>query len=81
MSDLLEAGVAGAVGGAVQPGGADVLQPGQQLEAEQVAEREPDDARAVGVDVVGFDLGVGAVAQQPSIIAATSEAEQARSWL
>ena len=42
-----------------------MLQPWQQLETEPVAEREANDAGAVGVGVVGFDLGVGAVAQQP----------------
>lgn len=47
--DLVEAGVARVVGGPVQAGRADVLQPGEQLEAEEVAEREADHRGAVGV--------------------------------
>ena len=49
---------------AVQADAADVLQPGQQAEVEQLGEREPDDGGAVGVDVVRLDLGVRAVPQQ-----------------
>jgi len=37
---------------------------GQQLEAEQLGEGEAHEAGAVGVGVVGLDLGVGAVPQQ-----------------
>ena len=50
--------------GGVELDRADVLQPGQELEAEQLGEREPHEAGAVGVGVVGLDLGVGAVPQQ-----------------
>ncbi len=63
--DLLQARVGRAIGGPVQAGRADVLQPRQQPEAEQVTEREADDAGAVSVGVVGLDLGVAAAAQQP----------------
>ena len=49
--------------GPVEPRCADVLQPRQQREAEQVGEGEPDLGRAVGVDVVGLDRHVGAVPQ------------------
>jgi len=62
--DLLEPFVGRSVIGAVERGAGDVLQPGQQAEAEQVAEREADDRGAVRVGVVGLDLRVGAVAQK-----------------
>ncbi len=52
------------VGGAVQADAADVLQAGQQLEVEQLGEREPDHRGAMGVDVLGLDLGVRAVPQK-----------------
>ena len=51
--------------GQVEPGCADVLQPGQQLVAEQPGEGEPDHRGAVGVDVVGLDRHLGAVVEQP----------------
>ena len=62
----LQPGRVRAVRRPVQPGGADVLQPGQQPVAEQVGEREPDHAGAVGVGVVRGDLrvGVGGVPDQ-----------------
>jgi hypothetical protein len=63
--DLLEPVVGRSVIGAVERGAADVLEPGQQAEAEQVAEREADDRGAVRVGVVGLDLRLGAVAQEP----------------
>ena len=61
--DLLEAFVACPVERTVKRRAADVLQPWEQPEAEQVAEREPDDGGAVGVGVVVLDLSVGAVAK------------------
>ena len=45
-------------------GAPDFLQAREEPEAEEVAEREPDDGRAVGVGVVGLELRVGAVVQQ-----------------
>ncbi|GAA3368301.1 hypothetical protein GCM10020367_06120 [Streptomyces sannanensis] len=47
----------------VQPRGAHVAQPGQQVEAEHVGEGEPDDRGAVRVGVLPVDLQVGAVPQ------------------
>ena len=61
---------------AIQALAGDVLQPGQQPEAEEVREREPDDGCAVRVDVVAVDPAVVQWRRTPSIIAATSEAEQ-----
>lgn len=55
---------AGAVVGTVKPDGTNVLQPGQQPEAEQFGEREPNDGGTVGVDVVGLDLRIGTVPEQ-----------------
>lgn len=57
----------------VQSGGADVLQPGHQLELEHVRAGEPDGRGVVGVGVLPVDLHVGAVPQHAE---ATSEAEQ-----
>ena len=65
LEDLLQPGPPGLAGvGGVELDRADVLQPGQELEAEQLGEGEPHEAGAVGVGVVGLDLGVGAVPEQ-----------------
>jgi hypothetical protein len=55
--------------------GGDALAPGHQLEAQEVGEGEGHVALAVVVDAVSLHLQVGAVAQAPSIMAATSEEE------
>jgi len=53
---------AGVTGGrAVQPGLVDPLDPGQQIEAEQPGDAEPDLGLAMGVGVAGLDLHRGAV--------------------
>ena len=62
--NLLEPRIAGAVVGTVEGGFADPFQAGEEPEAEEVAERERDDRCAVGVGVVGFDVGVGAVVKE-----------------
>jgi len=51
--------------GAVELLGVDPLQPGQQLEAEEMAEGEGDLGLAVGVHVVALYSHVGAVSNQP----------------
>jgi len=42
---------------ALEAGGAYPLEPWEQAQAEEVAEREADDRRAVGVGVVALDVG------------------------
>jgi hypothetical protein len=65
LEDLLQPGPRGlARAGGVELDRADVLQPGQEPEAEQLGEGEPDEASAVGVGVVGLDLRLGAVPEQ-----------------
>jgi len=64
----------------VQLRGADVLQPGHQLEVEHVREGEPDDGGAV-VSVYCLSTSMSVQCRStPSIIEATSEAEQDLSW-
>ena len=65
LEDLLQSGPHGLGGvGGVELDRADVLQPGQKLEAEQLGEGEPYEAGALGVGVVSLDPGVGAMPQQ-----------------
>ena len=52
-------GLAG--GGAVEADLVDLLDPREEVEAEQAGDAEPDFRLAVGVDVVAFDFHGGAV--------------------
>jgi hypothetical protein len=54
-------GVGQALGWQVQLHGVDLLEPGDQVEAQQPGDAEPDEAGPVGIDVVGLDVHVGAV--------------------
>jgi hypothetical protein len=73
-------GVQAARLGQVQLATVDLLDPWQQVEAQEPGDSEPDERLAVGVDIVGFDLHVGAVPHGETM-ACTSEAEHDSSWL
>ena len=51
------------------------LQAWCQFEPEQMAEGKTDSSLTMAIDVLALDFHVGAVAEHPSIIAATSEDE------